>query len=140
MSLRQPQQPLNGENAKLTDGHFGKRVKHHGGKGSEDRERVSRRSQNDDAQLPVFQVLLIPEILIRRHERVELQFRRIEQRPVIEIRPSTLMSRLRGVTGQQGCERPRQVAIERTCIELRESLIKSCTFAGDLLSWREARG
>jgi hypothetical protein len=27
----QPQQPLNGENAKLTFGHFGKRVKYHGG-------------------------------------------------------------------------------------------------------------
>lgn len=109
----QPQQPLNGENAKLTFGHFGKRVKYHGGNGSEDRERVARRSQNHDAQLPVFQVLLLPEILIHGHERVELVFRRIEQRPVIEIRPSTLMSRLRAVTRQQGCERPRQVAIEQ---------------------------
>jgi len=56
--------------------------------------------------LPVARVLLIPQALIHRNDGVELVFGGIEQWPVIEIRPPTLVRRLGTMPRQQGGKGP----------------------------------
>lgn len=71
------------------------------------------RSQQNNSQLPMHQVLLKSEILIHGHKGVELLLRGVEQRSVVQVRPSTLMRRLRAVTWQQAGECARKIAIQQ---------------------------
>lgn len=54
--------------------------------------------QNNNADLPPGQILLVGKALIRRHENlVPLSFRHIEQLAVVLIRPALLGQRIHGV-------------------------------------------
>ena len=77
--------------AELAEFHSIKCVEHSRRERSEDRQRVARRSNEHNAQAAPAEILLESQTLIHCDEGVVLRLGSVEQRAVIEIRPSSLV-------------------------------------------------
>lgn len=110
---RQVQRSLYANHAEVTWGHREKGVKNCWRNRREHWNGVARCADEENAQAATAKVLLKAKVLIHRKQRVKLSLRRIEQRAVVQVRPSTSVDGLNAMSGKERTEGPRQVAIEK---------------------------
>ncbi len=113
---------LDTDHTKLTRCHRSQRVENRRSERCEHGERVAIRLNDNDPYPTAAQVLLIAEPLIGGNERVVLGLGGIEERPVIEIRPPSLVNRVHDVPREMGGEATRQVAVEQDAHAARPAL------------------
>jgi hypothetical protein len=113
---------LDADHTKLTHVHRGEGLENSRGEWGEHWERVAVRFDYHNPQTATAEVLLVTEPLIGGDERVVLRLGGIEEWPVIEIRPPSLVNRVDDVPRQVGRQAARQVAVEQDAHAARSAL------------------
>lgn len=110
---RQVQQSLYANHAEIAWGHREKGVKNGWRNRSEHWDGVARCADEENAQAAAAKILLKAKVLIHRKQSVKLSLRRVEQRAVVQVGPSTSVHGLNAMPGKERTEGPRQVAVEK---------------------------
>lgn len=87
-------------------GHDSEFARSHFGEGTENRRRQwgergqagARRAQHEDPETASAEILLKAQVLVRGHERIVLELRRVEQRTVIQVGPTPRVHALNAVS------------------------------------------
>ena len=88
---------LDAHDSQMARRHLRERGQNLRGEGRQNWQTRARRANDDDADPPAPEILLIPQPLVGGNERIVLRLGGVEQRAVIEIRPAALVHTLNPV-------------------------------------------